>query len=157
MRFLRKGKCGRWCDCDCHTYRRTRSPQQLQSFLGALFVGYTGLPALTPDCTNEKCRRSSEAFVQINYYFPTWFALSVSAAVSFQNSIIPEISRRVLNVRDSYEEIFQSAIIGDAVSVQYLLTKRQASVFDISSDSGHSPLHVGSGVLAFEECTEFIC
>ena len=143
MRFLRQGRCTQWCDCACHTYTRTRTPQVVQNVLGALFVGYTGLPRLTPDCANEKCRRSSEAYLQLNYYFPSWFiARAVSFAMSIQNSKIPKISMRVLNLRNLYEEIFQSCIVGNADSVRYLLTSGQASVKDISTDSGHSPLHV---------------
>ena len=143
MRFLRQGRCTQWCDCTCHTYTRTRTSPTGQAILGSLIIGYTGLPALTPPCRNEKCRRSSEAFLQVNYYFPTWFvARAVSLAVSIQNSKIPKISMRVLNLRNSYEEIFQSCIVGDVHSVRYLLMSGQASVHDISDDSGHTPLHV---------------
>ena len=144
LRFLRQGRCSQWCDCTCHTYTRTSTPQTLQAVLGGLFIGYTGFPALTPDCVNEKCRRSSEAFLQVNYYFPSWFiARAVSIAMSVQNSKLPKFSVRVLNLRNLYDEIFQAAMVGDADTVQYLLMSGQASVKDISSDSGHSPLHVG--------------
>ncbi len=145
MRFLRQGRCSQWCDCACHTYIRTRTPEAVQTILGSLFLGYTGLPTLTPPCNNGKCRRSSEAFVQFNYYFPSWFvARAVSFAMSVQNSKIPKVSLRVLQLRNSYEEIFQSCIVGDVHSVRYLLMSGQASVTDISDDSGHSPLHVSS-------------
>lgn len=143
MRFLRQTKCEQWCDCKCHTYKRSRAPQGLQSIFGTLFYGYTGLPTATPDCSNHKCRRSSETFLQVNYYFPTWFfAWALSVAMKLQGSNIPQFKLQILNLRDSYEEIFQSAISNDAGSVQYLLSTGQASVRDISDDSGHSPLHI---------------
>ena len=62
--------------------------------------------------------------------------------MSVQNSKIPKFSMRILNLRNLYDEIFQRALVGDAYSVQYLLESGQASVKDISSDSGHSALHV---------------
>ena len=70
MRFLRQTKCQQLCDCECHMYKRSRLPQGLESIFGTLFYGYTGLPTATPPCSNNDCRRSSEAFLQVNYYFP---------------------------------------------------------------------------------------
>ena len=145
MRFLRQHKCDTSCDCNCHTPTRARTSQMLQSVLGSLFVGYTGLPALASTCSSMKCQRSSEGFLQIDYYFPPWFlARIVSMAMRFKDSKIPHISLRVLNVRSSYEAIFLNAREGDAELVRYLLTTRQASVQDVTDDSGHSPLHVGT-------------
>lgn len=144
MRFLRQHKCDASCDCNCHIHTRARSPQMLQSVLGSLFVGYTGLPALASLCSNTNCQRSSEGFLQVDYLFPPWFlARMVSMAMRFKDSKIPELSMRVLNVRSSYEAVFLSAREGDTQLVRYLLTMGQASVQDVTHDSGHSPLHVG--------------
>ena len=143
MRFLRQTKCQQWCDCECHTYKRNHSPRGLESIFGTLFYGYTGLPTVTPSCSNNDCRRTSEAFLQVNYYFPAWFfAWAVFVAMKVQGSRIPQFKLRILNLRDSYDEIFQSSISGDARSIRYLLSSGQASVRDISDDSGHSPLHI---------------
>ena len=145
MRFLRQHKCDASCDCNCHTPTRARTPQMLESVLGSLFVGYTGLPALASACSSINCQRSSEGFLQIDYYFPQWFlARIVSMAMRFKDSKIPDFSMRVLNVRSSYEAIFSNAREGDAELVRYLLTTGQASVQDVTHDSGHSPLHVGT-------------
>ncbi|KAG8531764.1 uncharacterized protein KY384_003400 [Bacidia gigantensis] len=143
MRFLRQSKCEQWCNCKCHMYKRTRAPQYIESILGALFFGYTGLPTTIPECSNIRCRRSSEVFLQVNYYFPYWFlARALSMAMKIQRSTIPQFKLRILNLRDSYDEIFQNAISGDSHSIQYLLASGQASVRDISDDSGHTPLHI---------------
>ena len=144
MRFLRRRKCDVWCKCKCHTYVRTSTSDKLQSVMGELFIGYAGLPALTPACTENNCQRSSEGFLQINYYFPWWFfAKILHIGLAFQqDSAIPRMSIHVLNVRDTYEDIFISARFNDVDSVEYQLTMGRASVFDVTSDSGHSPLHV---------------
>ena len=65
-------------------------------------------------------------------------------AMRFKGSKIPDVSMRVLNVRSSYEPIFESAREGGAGLVRHLLTTGQASVQDVTLDSGHSPLHVGT-------------
>lgn len=137
MRFLRRRKCDARCGCRCHRNTRAHSPQMLQSVLGTLFVGYAGLPVLTPSCNSRICQGSSEGFLQVNYYFPQWFlARILSLVIRSQNGQTPEISLRLLNVRSSYETIFQYALRGDADSIKFLLTNKKAS-------SGHSPLHVG--------------
>lgn len=145
MRFLRRRKCDPWCECACHKHTRAGTPQMLQSIVGTLFVGYTGLPLLTPSCNSQKCYRTSEGFLQVNYYFPQWFlARIVSVAVRYNETNIrrPDVSVRTLNVRSSYEGIFQSSSRGDADAVKYFLTSGKASVLDVTDDSGHSPLHV---------------
>lgn len=143
LRFLRRRKCDVRCRCRCHVQTRGQSPKMLQSVLGTLFVGYAGLPVLTASCNSRLCQRSSEGFLQVNYYFPQWFlARILSLVVRFQDAQTPEISLRLLNVRSSYESIFQYAHRGDADSIKFLLTKGKASVLDVTDDSGHSPLHV---------------
>ena len=146
MRFLRRRKCEIWCDCACHKRIRTRSPQMLQSIVGSIFVGYVGLPMLTPPCTNLKCIRTSESFVQVNYYFPQWFlARVVSVAMrcyDINDLRKSDFSVRTLNIRSRYEGIFKLSDDGDANAVKYLLTNKKASILDVTDDSGHSPLHV---------------
>lgn len=115
----------------------------LQSVLGSLFVGYAGLPVLTPSCSSRVCQGSSEGLLQVNYYFPQWFlARILSLVVKFQDAQTPEVSLRLLNVRSSCESIFQHALHGDAESMKFLLNNGKGSVLDVTDDSGHSPLHV---------------
>lgn len=70
MRFLRRSRCDSRCRCRCHKQTRVQTPQSLQSVLGTLLIGYTSLPVVTPQCNNESCKRPSEGFLQINYFFP---------------------------------------------------------------------------------------
>lgn len=118
MRFLQQTKCQQWCEC--HTYKRSHSPRGLEPIFGTLFYGYTGLPTATPQCSNNDCRRSSEAFLQVNYYFPAWFfAWAMSLAMKIQGSRTPQFSLRILNLRDSYEEISKAplAVTHDQFSI----------------------------------------
>lgn len=143
MRFLRQRRCDVWCDCKCHTHVRTQTPDKLQSIFGTLFIGYAGLPALTPSCSNTRCRRGADGYLQVNYYFPQWFlGRIVSTAMKFQDSVFPKVRMRVLHTRNTFEGIFMNSFDNDADAVEHQLRNGQASVFDATEDSGHSPLHV---------------
>ena len=145
MRFLWRQKCDPWCPCVCHKESRAETPQFLQSIVGALFVGYSGLPLLTPPCNNKACHRTGEGLLQVNYYFPKWFlARIISVAVRYNETNIrrPEVSVRILNSRSRTEGIFESSIRGDANAVKHFLASGKASILDVTDDSGHSPLHV---------------
>jgi hypothetical protein len=67
--------CRTGCACACHSQQRTASPRLLNRVLGQLFVGYTGLPYLSPKCDNQVCAKSRAAKVSIEYWFP-WGVLS---------------------------------------------------------------------------------
>lgn len=143
MRFLRRSRCDSRCRCRCHKQTRVQTPQMLQSVLGTLFVGYASLPVVTPPCDNERCKGSSEGFLQINYFFPGWFiARIISVTLRFQGNTGPEMSFRILNVRSKNASIFHYASAGDAKAVDMLLTTKKASVLDVTDDTGHSALHV---------------
>jgi hypothetical protein len=53
----------------------------------------------------------------------------------------------MLNVRNSFEPIFVSAMGNDAGLVRSLIIANKASVFDVTNDSRHSPLHVNTEFL----------
>lgn len=147
MRFLRRATCDPRCRCRCHKQTRVQTPQMLQSVLGTLFVGYASLPVVTPPCDNERCKGSSEGFLQINYFFPGWFiARIISMTLRFQGNTGPEMSFRILNVRNRSASIFHYASVGDAEAVAMLLTTKKASVLDVTDDTGHSALHVRSAM-----------
>ena len=87
---------------------------------------------LTPSCNVAKCSRTSEGFIQVNYYFPQWF-LAQAISIVMRSYDIRDLrksdsSMRTLNVRSSYEVIFHSSLNGDADAVKYLLTAKKASV-----------------------------
>lgn len=143
MRFLRRRQCRSYCGCACHAPTRFNSPRMLQAVVGSLFVGYSGIPRVSPACNDDDCVASKEAFVQINYMFPQWLvARMVSAAMRFSAQSGPELSLRTLNVRNPEATIFKAAWENDAVAVNHLLENGEASVMDIAHGLGHTPLHL---------------
>ncbi|KAL3419618.1 b-cell lymphoma 3-encoded protein [Phlyctema vagabunda] len=145
MRFLRRRRCASWCPCRCHAQIRLHTPQLLQRVVGQLLVGYTGFPSWTGSCDRlDACQgKTAERFIQVNYYFPPWFLSRVlNFSLSTSNLQKPEYSLRMLNVRSTFEAIFDGADKNDAALVRSLICNNKASVLDITDDGGHSPLHL---------------
>ncbi|KAK8091252.1 ankyrin repeat protein [Apiospora phragmitis] len=67
------------CPCPCHAERATASPPIFNTLLGRLFVGYAGLPILSPKCNDEEYRGSRSSLVSMEYWFPSKHRLSTSS------------------------------------------------------------------------------
>lgn len=67
--------CRSWCPCACHAKRKLNltAPGMMQSLLGKIFVGYSGLPVLNEACDFRGCRDRQNATASIEYWFPWWF------------------------------------------------------------------------------------
>ena len=61
--------CAIGCRCSCHM-RRVANLSSLHRFLGSLFVGYIGLPLITPKCNDSNCRQHAHLITSITYVFP---------------------------------------------------------------------------------------
>jgi ankyrin repeat protein len=143
MRFLQRRRCNPYCSCACHRTTRLSTPRSLQFLFGTLLVGYSSVPKLTAPCTSPKCSGKAEGFVSMSYYFPRWIVSRVvAAAIQFAEDRGPEFSISSLRVRDSTDLIFTAAAAGDAITVRRLLEDGQASVVDVASGTGHTPLHL---------------
>ena len=68
--------CQPGCSCACHSQQKASSPGILNCVLGQLFVGYAGLPYLSPKCDNETCKKSRASKISIEYWFPWGFLSS---------------------------------------------------------------------------------
>ncbi|CAO2649605.1 Nn.00g069900.m01.CDS01 [Neocucurbitaria sp. VM-36] len=145
MRFLQRRKCSPYCCCACHRTTRINTPRMLQFLTGTLFIGYSNVPKLTPDCNDLKCEKSPEGFVAVNYYFLRWIVSRVLAAgIHFTDYKSPELSLRMLNVRDPRDLFFAATALNDAMTVKMLLDERKASVIDVQHGTGHSALHMAT-------------
>lgn len=133
--------CLSWCSCICHKRTSLRLPRSLRLVLGNLFVGYSGLPLITPKCNERSCRRRSAPLIDINYYFPTWFfARAVAMSVTISSFGISQ-SIRMPRMLDWSSPLWQYARIDELSGVQTLFSSGRASPFDINA-YGRSALHV---------------
>ena len=133
------------CTCCCHRLTAWRSSSYLNSFLGRLFVGYIGLPWLTPDCDAIRCHRISEPAASIRYYFPKWFAthvLEMSIQFSQPDGVTQRL--RVSHVVTDNSEGVRLTLDGDVEGLKRLLSSRKCSPFDTIEGTGDTLLAVRS-------------
>lgn len=142
MRFSTRGRCQSWCRCACHTEGSVNTPKLLRSVMGMLYIGYSGVPALSPSCDSNGCKGNSEGLLQVHYFFPPWFlAKVVSMALGVSRAHGPELCLRVANVRADREPIFKHCYFGNVEAARSILAAGEASVLDVSAITGNSLLH----------------
>lgn len=144
MNQTRIRECGSSCSCHCHSKFSVKSPDYLNSFLGSLFVGYSGLPRKSQSYTDVFCKRQSASHSRITYYFPKWFVvqrmLSMRTIVSPLNG--PEITLRFPKIVGGDSILFYYAIMGDVQGIRSLFERGLGSPNIVRYDSGWTPLHV---------------
>lgn len=134
--------CKSWCSCLCHASRRACLFYALQNVIGTLFVGYTGLPVLTPPCNEKTCRRSSIPSFHLAYFFPAWLLFRISKIhAAFDLMKGPQVSLSFPRVVPQYSPLWRFATTGDIPSIQRIFSLREASPLDVTV-IGHTALHV---------------
>lgn len=80
--------CQNWCPCDCHAKQRRKKtvPGIMESLLGTMFVGYSGMPILNKPCDFRGCRHQQQTSASIEYWFPWWL---VSKNIKLQFKYLP--------------------------------------------------------------------
>jgi hypothetical protein len=115
-----------------------------------LFVGYAGLPLLSPKCDAEDCEKSQVPEISLEYWFPLGFFWSqiVRLQVGYQASIGPKTSLSTLRRIPDTAQCVNFALKGDIEGLKDLFIHRLASPRDVSSTRGYSILRVRSSLLA---------
>ena len=137
-------RCSDHCTCVCHRRYTKRSPQFLNRVFGLLFLGYAGLPIMTPSCDSKECIQRASSVTMVSYRFPLWLLTRVvSFTIRLSNFEGPQFSLRVSRVIDGSSQIFGYIQHGQVNRVREVLQKRLITPFDISHTSGLSALMVG--------------
>lgn len=133
--------CKQQCPCRCHKPGYFKSPTLLRSTLGLLYGGYLSFPALKQSCDRSKlCKGSAEGRLSVNYVFPKWFMSNVlSVAVRLTPVGTPDLSLRMMRVRQRTDSIFQFATDSCLDKMHDLLISGKGSVIDITAEDGHTP------------------
>jgi hypothetical protein len=134
--------CRPWCSCCCHVRREVRTPSLAKSFIGSLFIGYTGVPVVTPPCNEKQCKKRSTSRIIVSYQFPGWF-WERSLFTSFMTAALsgPEMLIRVTNTIPFACETYQHCLDGNVPGLRRLFELGKASPFDLDP-AGISLLHV---------------
>ncbi len=141
--------CVKCCSCVCHKPGRLRI-NLLGPFIGSLFVGYTGLPNITPPCNEYTCKKNRHRATfsaRLTYYFPSWFLTRmIYSVVNYTARDGPQILFvKASRLRSCKASIFHHARDGDIEAMQKAFTRGDASPFDVVADGIQSSLLHVSG------------
>jgi hypothetical protein len=137
--------CRPGCNCVCHKRQYFKSPQILNRLVGSLFIGYSGLPIATPQCTEYSCQRRSAPSTQISYCFPSWFLKrQLSLSILYTPLDGPIVSLRIPRLVSPTSKIFDYALLGNVAGMKFLFKEGLASPNDVRFDCGVSALQVCS-------------
>ena len=134
--------CRAGCACVCHSQQKAASPKALNRILGQLFVGYTGLPYLSPKCDNDVCAKSRASKVSVEYWFP-WGAFSstiVRLQAGYQASTGTLFQLQTFRCVPDGAECVNFALNGNIEGLKYLFSKGLASPQDVSPTRGYTLL-----------------
>lgn len=134
--------CRHGCPCTCHLQQRATTPTVLNRVLGQLFVGYAGLPALSPKCSVEGCQKSRASQISLEYWFPWGFFSStiVRMQVGYQSNIGTMLQLDTLRRVPDTAQCVNFALHGDIDGLKYLFSHGLASPRDVSTTRGYSVL-----------------
>jgi hypothetical protein len=142
----RRTLCLGWCPCICHRKQKLNEkvPRMMESILGKLFVGYTGLPIFNNPCDFRGCKHQHHPSATVEYWFPWWF---VAMNMKLQFTHLPmagpqfqlSTTRRVPDTSQSI--IF--AMQGNIEGLKYLFSSGLASPRDVSDSRGYSLMRAG--------------
>ncbi|KAF2106429.1 hypothetical protein BDV96DRAFT_590919 [Lophiotrema nucula] len=134
--------CRTGCACVCHSQQKAASPRMLNRVLGQLFIGYTGLPYLSPKCDNHVCAKSRASKVSIEYWFP-WSMLSstiIRLQAGYQASTGTLFQLQTFRSVPDGAECVNFALSGNIDGLKYLFSKGLASPRDVSPTRGYTLL-----------------
>ena len=140
--------CAGWCSCACHGLTYYQSPQSLDSILGMLFMGHSGVSFKKRPCNEPSCRMQSIPTFRLNFFFPQWMmsrVLQFVIQLSYMKG--PELVLRVPRVVPDNAPALFYAVQGDIEGIKSLFSKGLASPYDVALDSGRTALHVCNRIL----------
>ena len=148
------------CTCICHYRRAHRTPDGLQGFLGSLFIGYTGIPTITPTCNDSACDTRSSPTLMLMYMFPAWLlarAFILFAKLSLSHGL--DFNLRLPRVIHTSSSIWTFAGTGNLTYMKDLLKSKAMSPYDVDSDTGFTALMVrlGSSTQPLQNNNNFEC
>ncbi|KAI9775205.1 MAG: hypothetical protein M1839_001393 [Geoglossum umbratile] len=148
-----KYSCPCLCNCICHHQGNFQTSGFFRQLCGSMFVGYTGLPFITPACDNQFCCRRSVPAIQITYYFPFWYFARIRWFVALDMGI-PSLPfyLKIVRTVPSDADIFHAAGCGDTESIIQMFRQKKASPMDVAAADGRSPLHTAVNMGRFNVC-----
>lgn len=140
------------CYCRCHIVTKTASQGVVDHVLGQLFIGYAGLPIVSPSCDVHTCRKAQSALLSVEYWFPLRFVWSqiIRLQVSCRPNLGPQFGLSTLRRVPDSAQCVSYALSGNIDGLKDLFARGLASPRDVSSTRGYSVLRVSTQRLRYE-------
>lgn len=138
--------CRSWCPCACHTSQKLKltAPGMMESVLGKMFVGYSGLPVLNKPCDFRVCRDRQKANATMEYWFPWWFvSINVKLHLMYMPRSGPQIQLSTTRRIPDDSQSITFAMQGNIDGLRYLFNRKLAGPRDVSDSRGFTLMRVG--------------
>ena len=134
--------CRSGCACTCHLQQKFSSSALLNRVFGQLFVGYAGLPLISPKCNTQTCQESRASQINLEYWFPLGFFSStiIRMQAGYQPNIGALVQLDTLRRVPDTAQCVNYALNGDIERLKYLFSQGLASPRDVSTTRGYSVL-----------------
>lgn len=144
VRVSQFGACRSGCLCACHMQARTATPGLVDRVLGQIFVGYAGLPLLSPTCNIDSCEKYQTAQVSVEYWFPLGFVWSkiIRFQLTYQPHVGPHLELSTLRRVPDSAQCVNFALSGNIDGLKELFKRGLASPRDVSTTRGYSVMRV---------------
>ncbi|EER25757.1 ankyrin repeat containing protein [Coccidioides posadasii C735 delta SOWgp] len=145
------------CRCSCHKQQKSSTPALLNRVFGQLFIGYAGLPFVSPKCDIESCRKSQASQVSLEYWFPLGFFSStiVRMQLGHHHNMGSLFHLDTLTRVPDSAQCVNLAVKGDIDGLKHLFTHGLASPRDVSTSRGYSLLRWALYAKQYDTC-EFL-
>ena len=137
--------CRSWCPCACHAKQKlkVRVPGIIESMLGKIFVGYSGLPVLSEPCNFRVCRDRQNAAATVEYWFPWWFlSMNLKLHLTYLPWTGPQVRLSTTRRIPDDSQSISFAMQGDIDGLKYLFSQGLANPRDVSNSRGFTLLRV---------------
>ena len=136
--------CRSGCPCSCHVQGRSSTPGIVDRVFGKMFVGYAGLPFLSPTCNTSSCEKSQAAHVSLEYWFPFGFVWSqiIRFRLTYEPNVGPQFELSSLRRVSDSAQCVNYALNGNIDGLKDLFRRGLASPRDVSTTRGYSVLRV---------------
>ncbi|KAK8175049.1 ankyrin repeat-containing domain protein [Phyllosticta citrichinensis] len=134
--------------CACALLNRT---------FGHLFLGYAGLPYVSPKCSEETCGKSRGSKLSVENWFPMGYISStiVRMQVGYQPSTGALFQFQTLRAVPDDATCIKFAMSGNIEGLQYLFSRGLASPRDVSPGRGYTLLRWALYAKQYRTC-EFL-
>lgn len=138
-------KCRSGCRCSFHEQKKSSTPSSFMNrLLGQVFIGYAGLPMISPKCDHAGCEKAQIPVVNVEYWFPLGFCWSkiVQFQLSYRSTTGPQLNLSMLRSVPDTAPCVEFALRGNIEGLKSLFRRGLASPLDVSVTRGYTLVRV---------------